>query len=92
MFENVGPNEALMSHLTKPSEINKNQTESEDNNDPFLDLELDSYGQIKSLLGPKAPSHKMGFVFFICFFLRLPILYFERWLVRGTLSWQFIIC
>ena len=40
MFENVGPNEALTSHLTKLSEINKNQTESEESNDPDLDLEL----------------------------------------------------
>ena len=45
MFENVGPNEALTSNLTKLSEINKNQTEWEDSND--LDLELDSDGQIK---------------------------------------------
>ena len=38
MFENVGPNEALTSHLTKLSEINKNQTESEESNDPDLEL------------------------------------------------------
>ena len=31
------------------------------------------------LLGPKAPSHKMGFGFFLCsFFFVLPILHFER--------------
>ena len=48
MFDNVGPNEALTSHLTKLSDINKNQTESEDNNDP--DLELDSDSQIKSFI------------------------------------------
>ena len=50
MFENVGPNEALTSHLTKLLEINKNQRESEDSNDPGLDLELDSDGQIKSFI------------------------------------------
>ena len=50
MFENVGPNEALTSHLTKLLEINKNQTESEDSNDPDLDIELDSDGQIKSFI------------------------------------------
>ena len=50
MFENVGPNEALTSHLTKLLEINKNQTESEESNDPGLDLELDSDGQIKSFI------------------------------------------
>ena len=50
MFENVGPNEALTSHLTKMSEINKNQTELEDSNDQDLDLELDSDGQIKSFI------------------------------------------
>ena len=50
MFENMGPNKALMSHLTKMSKINKNQTESEDSNDPDLDLELDSDGQIKSFI------------------------------------------
>ena len=50
MFENVCPNEALTSHLTKLSQINKNQTESEDSNDPDLDLQLDSDGQIKSLI------------------------------------------
>ena len=47
MFENVGPNEALTSNLTKLSEINKNQTEWEDSNDPDLDLKLESDGQIK---------------------------------------------
>ena len=47
MFENLDPNEALTSHLTKLSAINKNQTKSEDSNDPDLDLELDSDGQIK---------------------------------------------
>ena len=51
MFINVGPNEALMSYLTKVSEINKKQTaESEDSNDPALDLELDSDGPIKSFI------------------------------------------
>ena len=39
------------SHVTfdKDVRINKNQTESEDSNDPYLDLELDSNGRIKSL-------------------------------------------
>ena len=37
----LGPNEALTSHLTKMSEINHSQTESEDGNDPDLDLQLD---------------------------------------------------
>ena len=50
MFEHVGPNEALTSHLTKLSEIYKNQTESEDSNDPDLDIELESDGQIKSFI------------------------------------------
>ena len=47
MFENVGPNEALTSHLTKTDRVNKNQTESGDSNDSDLDLEMDSDGQIK---------------------------------------------
>ena len=50
IFENVGPNEALKSHLRKMLEINKNQTESEDSNAPDLDLELDSDGQIKPFI------------------------------------------
>ena len=50
MFKNVGPTEALASHLTKLSEIIKNQAESEDSNDPDLDLELDSDGQIKPFI------------------------------------------
>ena len=36
--------------MTKLLEINKNQTESENSNDPGLDLELDSDGQIKSFI------------------------------------------
>ena len=50
MFENVGPKEGLTSHLTKLSEISKNQTDLEDSNDPDLDLELHSDDQIKSFI------------------------------------------
>ena len=57
MSENVGPNKALTSHLTKMSEINKNQTESEDSNDP--DLELDSEGQIKSFILKHSTVHRL---------------------------------
>ena len=41
---------ALRSQLIKMSEINKNQTELDDSNNPDLDLELDSDGQIQSFI------------------------------------------